>query len=111
MSFTDTLDLLRSNNLGDSIRIITDNARRESSTDGVAAFFNHNAGEDILRFVRGRGLESIPVLVFCASTNYTTYVRNFALAGSTGYHRVVYNYITALKAGNDNMNWARFEAK
>jgi len=108
---TNTLDLLRSNNSGTSIRIITDNARRESSTEGVAAFFNHNAGEEVLRFVRGRGLESIPVLVFCARTNYTTYVRNFALAGSTGHPRVVHNYITALKTGVDDMNWARFEAK
>ena len=89
--------------------MITDNYRREELSDRAPTFFNHNAGEDILRYVRGHGLDGIPILVFAfASIRSTTYVKDFTLAGSTINGGVVERYIKDFKDGGNDRTWARF---
>jgi hypothetical protein len=71
-----------------------------------------NAGGDILRYIRGRRLDQIPVLVFTAlSIPYTTYVKDFNLAGSTVRVGVVEEYIKGLMAKREDLGvWAKFDA-
>jgi len=92
--------------------MVTDNARLEALSDSAPTFFNHNAGEDILRYVRGHGLDRIPILVYTfRSIRYTTYVKDFKLAGSTIDRNVVHNYIKDFKTGgHDMMASAKFRA-
>jgi len=78
--------------------------------DGAPGFFNRNAGEDILGYVRGQGLDRIPVLVFTwSSIQDTTYVKDFMLAGSTIKGSVVHKYIQDFKDGGNDMTWAKFK--
>ena len=71
---------------------------------------NSNGGEALLRFVRGRRLTEIPVLVYCRkSIKYTAYVRGFELAGSTTEKAIVWGYIQGLSEGEeDTVKWARY---
>ena len=99
-------------NSPDAVRIITDNVRFEKVYDennDSSAFFNTRSGEDTLRYIRGRGLTGIPVLVYCfASISLTQYVKEFALAGSTVKAEVVTAYIKGLNSLDDNVLWKGF---
>jgi len=53
------------------VHIITDNAR-----EGKGTTLDINAGEDIIRFVRGRR-STVPVLVYCGDLDYTKYVVHY----------------------------------
>ena len=79
----------------------------------LGPFLNPRAGEDILRYIRGRRLTGIPVLVFCgASLRETHYVWSFGLAGSTAVGQVVRRYIKGLYLGvDDSQSWATYKAK
>jgi hypothetical protein len=57
-------------------------------------------------------LDQIPVLVFTAlSIPYTTYVKDFNLAGSTVRVGVVEEYIKGLMAKREDLGvWAKFDA-
>jgi len=71
------------------------------------------AGQVLLRYIRGRRLDGIPVLVFCADgLNSTTYVDNYTLAGSRTSTRAVRRYIHSLGDGmsDDYLEWAKFRA-
>ena len=76
-------------------------------------FLNPRAGEDMLRYIRGRKLTGIPVLVFCGHSLPTTqYVSQFELAGSTNRNQLVYSYIKGLHDGlDDSQFWARYKAR
>ena len=82
--------------------------RMESGDSGP--FLNPRVGEDMLRYIRGRKLTGIPVLVFCGySVPTTQYVSQIELAGSTNRERVVYSYI---KGGDDDsQSWATYKAR
>jgi hypothetical protein len=54
------------------VRIITDNVRTGANT-----VLDLNAGEDIIRFVRGRR-SHVPILVYCGDLNYTRYVTKYS---------------------------------
>jgi hypothetical protein len=73
---------------------------------------NPNAGADILRYIRGRRLDQIPVLVFTASSiPYTTYVNDFNLAGSTVNEWIVEEYIKGLAEKRVDLEvWGKFHA-
>lgn len=53
------------------IHFITDNAR-----EGKDTVLDINAGEDMIRFVRGRRSPA-PILVYCGDLNYTKYVSKY----------------------------------
>jgi hypothetical protein len=104
---------LLAHNSTNTIRIITDNVRAEkvyTENDDSSVFFNTRSGEDTLRYIRGRGLTDIPVLVFTfGSIPLTRYVEEFALAGSTIKNQVVRVYIKGLTGeGNDSALWKGF---
>jgi len=71
-----------------------------------------SAGENILRYLRGRFF-TMPVLIFCgASIPITQYVLSFEMAGSTVYHHMVKKYISALADGiEDDGVWKKFRAQ
>jgi hypothetical protein len=62
------LEVERLNQVG----IISDNVQ----TDRDSPALNLNAGEDIIRWVRGRR-SRVPVLVYCGDLNYARYVSNY----------------------------------
>ena len=70
-----------------------------------------SAGENILRYLRGRFF-AVPVLICCgASIPVTQYVRSFEMAGSTNYRGVCQRYISALADGTENDSaWKGFNA-
>jgi len=106
---------LRSNDTLSRIRFITDNARFEigSRQDEFPwrerSFLDISAGENILRYLRGRRY-AVPVLVYCGqSINATQYVLSYENAGSTVSQQVVHSYIQALAAGrDDDVGWKGF---
>jgi hypothetical protein len=109
-------DFLRSNDTVNRIRFISDNARFEIDSRKEfqwreSAFLNISAGENILRYLRGRRY-TVPVLVYCGqSINATQYVRSYENAGSTVSQQVVNRYIEALAAGrDDDAGWKEFKA-
>jgi len=53
------------------LRIITNNVRQ-----GAGTALDINAGEDIVRFVRGRRCTA-PILVYCGDLKYTTYTESY----------------------------------
>ena len=73
-------------------------------------YLNPRAGDDLLRYIRGRRLSTIPVLVYCGkSIMDTRYVEDYALAGSTIWAPVVRDYIRGLARGfEDSAEWAKF---
>lgn len=104
-------DFLLAHNSGDKIRFITDNVRFEAGDSGP--FLNPRAGDDILRYIRGRRLTEIPLLVFCGySLPMTKYVEQFNLAGSCNKPHLVQSYIEGLQEGvDDSSRWAKFNAR
>jgi len=106
-------DELRQKEGCNQLRFITDNVRWESrAVDGaMEGFFNFEAGEHILRFLRGRQYKA-PVLVCCdRSISRTAYVRSYERSGSTNSKDVCSSYISALAKGEaDDRGWQRFRA-
>lgn len=72
---------------------------------------NLSAGENILRYLRGRQYY-ISVLIYTGrSVKQTTYVRDYHLAGSTSSFYVTMEFITALaEKRSDDSNWMGFHA-
>lgn len=72
---------------------------------------NLAAGEQLIRFIRGRSYKA-PVLVFCFhSLPSTTYVRRYDQSGSTALKAVCSDYIKALaKAETEDAGWRTFGA-
>ena len=96
-----TSEFLLKHDTSKSIRFITDNHRIEPVNDAV--MLNPNAGEDMLRYIRGRRLDQIPVLVYTlGSILSTTYVTKFKFAGSTSSRNIALEYIRALAEGKDD---------
>lgn len=85
---------MRANNSGDKIRIISDNVRFESV--GNVSLFNVRSGEDLLRYVRGRLLDHIPILIGSISCAKALYVKEFPLAGSTHDPDIAMNFIRSM---------------
>jgi hypothetical protein len=104
-------DFLLANNTYKEIRFITDNVRSEMGESGQ--YLNPLAGDDLLRFIRGRRLSGISVLVYCGkSIKSTRYVEDYVLAGSTTWAPVVRDYIRGLARGfEDSADWAGFDVK
>lgn len=66
---------------------------------------NRNAGYDITHYIRGRGLNNIPILVLSsASSAEKEYVAYFPLVASTTSWRVLLNYIRGLALQLDDSN-------
>jgi len=59
------------------VRIITDNVR-----SGANTILDLNAGEDMIRFVRGRR-SMVPIMVFCGDLNYAKYVSKYKQCSAT----------------------------
>lgn len=96
-----TPEFLLKHDTSKSIRFITDNHRIEPVNEAV--ILNPNAGEDMLRYIRGRRLNQIPVLVYAlGSILSTTYVTKFKFAGSTSSINIAIKYIRALAEGRDD---------
>jgi hypothetical protein len=104
-------DFLLANNTYKEIRFITDNVRFEMGESGQ--YLNPLAGDDLLRFIRGRRLSGISVLVYCGkSIASTRYVEDYVLAGSTTWAPVVRDYIRGLARGfDDSAEWVGFDVK
>lgn len=100
------LDFLRRNDDPSKVRFISDNHRDEPTS---GPYLNISAGENILRYLRGRRY-NIPVLIFCGySIMQTTYVNDYHLAGSANYAHVPTRYISALaQKRSDDTEWIGF---
>lgn len=72
---------------------------------------NLSAGEQLLRFVRGRGFKA-PVLVYCChSLSSTSYVLSYEQSGSTASGTVCTSYIEAFaEAETHDVGWRKFGA-
>ncbi|KAF9456832.1 hypothetical protein BDZ94DRAFT_1241245 [Collybia nuda] len=101
-------DFLRLNDDPSRIRFISDNHRDEPNS---GPYLNISAGENILRYLRGRRY-NFPVLIFCGySIMQTTYVNDYHLAGSANSYYVTEQYFTALSQGrSDDTQWVMFNA-
>jgi hypothetical protein len=95
------------------LRFITDNTRWENDnpTQTDEDFLNPAAGEQILRFLRGRQYRS-PVLVYCClSIELTRYVLGYKRAGSTTCMSLCLAFIEALGRGEvDDDEWEGYQA-
>jgi hypothetical protein len=70
------------------------------------------AAEALVRYIRGLGLDNIPLLVFTFSIGETRYVEEFELTGSTTRERILYTFVNDLLHGSDSRaKWAKFNAK
>lgn len=89
------IDFLKRHNGPSWVRVISDNHRNESTNP----FLNLAAGENILRYLRGRQF-NFPVLI-CAgySVRFTQYVSKYEMAGSTSMVGVCLDYINDLAIG------------
>ncbi|KIM84799.1 hypothetical protein PILCRDRAFT_369587 [Piloderma croceum F 1598] len=97
------------------LRFITDNTRWENDNDDNPTqkdFLNLAAGEQILRFLRGRQYRS-PVLVYCCfSIKLTRYVLGYERAGSTTWMGLCLAFIEALGRGEvDDDGWEGYQAE
>jgi len=96
------------------LRFITDNARWENnnSPNQEQDFLNLAAGEQILRFLRGRQYRS-PVLVYCCfSIESTRYVLAYEKAGSTGWMSLCSAFIEAFGRGEmGDDGWEGYQAE
>ncbi|KAF9456833.1 hypothetical protein BDZ94DRAFT_1314782 [Collybia nuda] len=99
-------DFLRYNDHPSKVRFISDNHRNEHTT---RIFLNMSAGENILRYLRGRKYK-FPVLIYCGrSINQTTYVQDHTLSGSTNSPHVTTQYVRSLAEGkSDDTKWMGF---
>eukprot|EP00026_Physarum_polycephalum_P010955 Phypoly_transcript_11144.p1 GENE.Phypoly_transcript_11144~~Phypoly_transcript_11144.p1 ORF type:complete len:391 (+),score=48.97 Phypoly_transcript_11144:89-1174(+) len=71
-------------------RIITDNAR-----EGAGTSLDINAGEDMIRFVRGRR-SKVPILVYCGNLEYTKYTRDYKECEATVKQGECFQFINFL---------------
>jgi hypothetical protein len=104
-----TVELLRKREGFNSVRFITDNSGFKEDSEG--RFFNMGNGEEVLRYIRGLGLNRIPVLVYTRNIDRTRFVEQFPQAGSTVRGTIVYKFIEGLAKRRDNIvEWAKFMA-
>ncbi|TDL23034.1 hypothetical protein BD410DRAFT_186986 [Rickenella mellea] len=91
------------------IRFISDNVRLEEIAD-EGPHLNASAGQNLLRYLRGR-LLSAPVLIYTgASITWTRYVMRYESAGSTTSPAICMEYIASLAAGmSDDTKWKGFK--
>jgi len=75
---------------GSKFRIITDNVRKGANT-----VLDINAGEDIIRFVRGRRYKT-PILVYCGDVRYARYTSRYANCKATTEGEACYGFIDEL---------------
>jgi len=101
------LAFLKENNSGDKIRVITDFTRYEKT--GNEMHYNNHAGEDIIRHIRGLGLDAIPVLVFSSNVASTEFVQEYPPSGSTTWYKVLLDYINGL-VGGKSTSWMKWNA-
>ncbi|KDQ56017.1 hypothetical protein JAAARDRAFT_208263 [Jaapia argillacea MUCL 33604] len=102
--------LLRKADRANRLRFISDNARFEHGPGSRERdFMNLSAGENILRYLRGRQYRA-PVLIYCGtSIEQTRYVQAFENAGSTMSSGVCLSFIDALDKGVvDDIAWKGF---
>jgi hypothetical protein len=71
---------------------------------------NTRAGYEIAEYIRGRGLQQIPILFFDIHTFNAVkgqdFVTRFEPAGYTGGFDVIKEYISSMQSGNDRRAWA-----
>jgi hypothetical protein len=103
-------EFLRQNDSPSGVRFISDNSRWETDRK-AGTFLNVSAGENLLRYLRGRFF-TMPVLVYCGpSFPITEYVLSFEMAGSTTRRSICMNYISALADGVGNdVAWKKYNA-
>ncbi|EPQ52626.1 hypothetical protein GLOTRDRAFT_131861 [Gloeophyllum trabeum ATCC 11539] len=92
-----------------SLRIIIDNSKPESG--GANGIFTFSAGENIVRYMRGRQYQA-PILVYCGSSiQGTGYVLSYANTGSTTEQSICRAFISGLLApGSDERVWQAYNA-
>jgi len=73
------------------LRIITSNVRESAGTS-----LDINAGEDIVRFVRGRRYKA-PILVYCGDLNYVKYVTKYEACTATNHRSDALQFVDGLK--------------
>lgn len=89
------LDFLKQHNGPSWVRVISDNHRNESTNP----FLNLAAGENILRYLRGRQF-NFPVMIYAGySVQYTQYVSQYEMAGSTYMIHICLEFINNLAMG------------
>ncbi|KAF4610527.1 hypothetical protein D9613_006510 [Agrocybe pediades] len=105
----DNAAFLQKHDTASQIRFITDYARFEVDNTTQQKYLNRSAGQDLLRYLRGR-LYKAPVLVY---TNFskkgkgpTKYVEGYDLAGVSSKSDVLLAYCRALADGRtDDEAW------
>lgn len=81
---------------------------------GHLTCWNLHSGEDLLRYIRGRLLDHIPVLIGSISSAKALYVTKFDLAGSTHDPDIAMNFIKSMISeveGFDESMWMKLDAK
>jgi hypothetical protein len=58
-----------------------------------------SSGQSVVRYIRGYGYHHIPILIHTTRVDYTRYVENYSLCGSSYSANIVKRYIKALKDG------------
>jgi hypothetical protein len=101
-------DFLRQNDHPSLIRFISDDHRDEPPQN---LYLNISAGENLLRYLRGRHYNP-PVLIYTGnSTSATQYIRSHHLTGSTVHRHICLRFISALAVGRtDDFSWMSFMA-
>jgi len=109
--FEENEEFVRANDTPTRIRVISDNARYEADTATDGFYMNMSAGEDILRYLRGRQY-IMPVLVYCGySIRTTSYVLQYEEAGSCNSPSVARRYCEALaQRRSDDTAWKGFRS-
>ncbi|KAF8162804.1 hypothetical protein B0H34DRAFT_295065 [Crassisporium funariophilum] len=94
------------------IRFISDQVRVDINSAGVSSK-NFHAGEEITKFIRGKGL-SAPILIYTGrrSINMTRYVEKYPIVGSSTSNKLYQQYVTALGARRrDDIDWIKYGGK
>ncbi|KAH8818635.1 hypothetical protein DL96DRAFT_1621621 [Flagelloscypha sp. PMI_526] len=97
------------------LRFISDNKRNESPTftrPPPPKVMNHNAGKELVQFIRDDQGYRAPILIYCRKINLTTYVADWKGVGSTKNQEVVQVFIEALvnRRRDDEVAWAKVGA-
>ncbi|KAH8806608.1 hypothetical protein DL96DRAFT_1765669 [Flagelloscypha sp. PMI_526] len=97
------------------LRFISDNTRIESprNTDPpLPKAKNHNAGKELIQFIRDDQGYRAPILIYCWKTGLTTYVEDWKGVGSTTNHGVLQVFFEALaeRRMDDEVAWAKVGA-
>jgi len=105
-------DFLKSEDVTNQIRVISDNTRMEVDAldeSNQQNRLNYHAGRDVIRHLR-TNQHNFPVLIFCQGITFTRFVETYSMCGSTSSTDVVKSYIRALSKGKDDTKWNRYNA-